>query len=96
MGISLICTTVFSSCASVEPQGSIYTSVILPEAASSAKGNKIGMSKATSVFGLFATGDASIETAKRNGGITKVATVDKKSENILGLIGTYTTIVTGQ
>lgn len=40
--------------------------------------------------------DISIETAAKNGGITKVATVDYKEHSILGIIVTKTTIVTGE
>jgi hypothetical protein len=39
--------------------------------------------------------DASIRTAAKNGGITKVATVDQKVESKL-FRSTYTTIVTGK
>ena len=40
-------------------------------------------------------GDASIATAKKNGGITTVSSVDEKIESILGIITTYTTTVRG-
>jgi hypothetical protein len=40
--------------------------------------------------------DASIQTAAKNGGITKVSTVDLKTSNVLGIIVTYTCIVTGE
>ncbi len=43
---------------------------------------------------LFAWGDASIEAAKRNGGITEVTTVDHHSTNVIGF-GKFCTIVYG-
>ena len=49
-----------------------------------------------SVFlALFASGDASIETAKRQGGIREVTTVDHHSTNVLGF-GKFCTIVYGK
>jgi len=61
-----------------------------------AKGSKVGTSEATSILGMVATGDASIEAAKNNGGITKVSHVDFNSDNILGVYGKYTTTVYGE
>jgi hypothetical protein len=73
-------------------------SVTLPvNATSNAVGSKVGTSKATGYFGvLFFNQDASISTAAKNGGITKISTVDIKYGNVLGLIYTYETIVTGE
>jgi len=59
------------------------------------RGRKVGTATATSILGLIATGDASIEAATRNGGITKVKYVDYSVKNILGLFGEYTTTVYG-
>ena len=76
-------------------------SIVVPVAATSnAIGSKIGTAKATSYFGPAPFGialdqDASIQTAAKNGGITKISTVDVKQGNMLGLIYTTETIVTG-
>lgn len=59
-------------------------------------GTKTGTSTCRSILGLIAQGDCSIETAAKNGGITKVATVDFKVNNILGLIASTEIIVTGE
>ena len=60
-------------------------------------GPKVGTASATGFLGiLFFNADASIRTAAKNGGITKVSTVDLKQRNILGLLITYETIVTGE
>ena len=40
--------------------------------------------------------DVSISTAAANGGITKIATVDSKTVNYLGIWVVRTTIVTGE
>jgi hypothetical protein len=76
--------------------GSFYTEVALPvDANSNAGGAKMGKSVAKSYLGLVAIGDASIQAAKQNGGITTVTHVDWDAKNILGLYGEYTTTVYG-
>ncbi len=60
-------------------------------------GSKVGTSKATGyLMFLFFDQDASIREAAKNGGITKISTVDIKQGNILNLLITYETIVTGE
>ncbi len=59
-------------------------------------GSKRGEATAQSILGLIGVGDASIEKAAKNGGIQKIATVDQKSTNFLGIFATSTTIVTGE
>lgn len=73
-------------------------SLTLPvNATSNTVGNKVGTAKATGYLGiLFFNADASIQTAAKNGGITKISTVDIKHTSILNLIVTYETIVTGE
>ena len=56
---------------------------------------KTGKACATSILAMVATGDASLEAAKANGGITEVAAVDHSAKNILGIWGEYCTIVKG-
>lgn len=65
-------------------------------ATSNPVGNKVGTAKATGYLGvLFFNADASIRNAAKNGGITKISTVDIKKTSLLNLIVTYETIVTG-
>lgn len=45
--------------------------------------------------GEFAFGDATVTTAKANGGITQVAAVEHASFNVLGIYSTWCTIVKG-
>ena len=75
--------------------GVLYTEVYGPIDAGSRDGAKDGTSCAQSVLGLVATGDASIKAAARDGGITKIDSVDHFSKNILGIIGEFCTIVRG-
>jgi len=77
--------------------GVIYTEVSGSVAAGPGPANysKVGKAEAKSVLGLVATGDASIKTAAQNGNIKTIKYVDYHVENILGVIGKYTTIVYG-
>ncbi len=60
-------------------------------------GSKVGTAKATGYLGaLFFNQDASIQTAAKNGGITRISTVDVKYTNILNLVVGFETIVTGE
>jgi len=83
----LAITAMVSSCALTMPVN----------ATSNPVGNKVGSAKATGYLGiLFFNADASIQTAAKNGGITEISTVDIKTTNILNIILTYETIVTGK
>ena len=65
-------------------------------ATSNQVGEKVGRAKATGYLCvLFFDQDASIREAAKNGGITKISTVDIKHTSVLGLLVTYETIVTG-
>jgi hypothetical protein len=61
-----------------------------------AKSVKHGESCAENYLGLIATGDASIDTAKKRGGITKVNSVDHSSTRILGYYAKFCTVVAGE
>jgi hypothetical protein len=57
---------------------------------------KVGRATCQSYLGLVAVGDASVMTAMKAGGITKIHHVDWEANNILGIIGTYTCVVYGE
>ncbi len=61
----------------------------------SVKATKSGTSEATGII-LFAQGDASVSAAMKNGGITKIHHVDKKVQNIFGIVVKHTTTVWGE
>lgn len=97
MGVVLV-SALFGGC--VAPQsptvGSIFTNTHGPvSATSSPRGSKMGTAKATGIL-FFAFGDASIETAARSAGITKVTHVDHDAFGLLGLFASYTTKVYGE
>ena len=58
-------------------------------------GNKTGEAMMINYLGWIATGDASIQAAAANGGISKVKTVDYNFNSLLGIVNKTTTIVTG-
>ena len=77
--------------------GFIYSGVQHGEIATSAPvGSKSGESCATSILGAVATGDASVETAARQGGISTISHVDHKVMSVLGVYAEYCTVVHGQ
>ncbi len=58
---------------------------------------KTGTSETTGFLWLVTIGDASIDSAKKNGAITRVASVDYQHVIVLGgLFSKYTTIVKGE
>lgn len=77
--------------------GGLYTDVKQGEmATSNIRGSKVGTSKANSYLGLIAVGDASVDTAAKNGGITRISHVDSRKKSILGIVTSTTTIVYGE
>ena len=88
--------TIFASIAVVAMMSSC--ALTLPvNATSNPVGSKVGEETATGYLGIFFfNADASIRTAAKNGGITKISTVDIKHTDFLGIVVTYTTIVTGE
>jgi hypothetical protein len=96
LGLILVLAAVVSGCATAYPVGSLLTELKLPIGATgNAGGSKIGTAECVSYLGMIATGDASIETAKKNGNISKITHVDWEVKNILGLIGKYKVTVYG-
>ena len=97
LSVALLVAVSFTGCTIVTPMnGGLYTDLTGPVAVgSAATSSKKGEAKATSILGV-ALGDASIETAMKNGGITKVHHIDNKVMNILGVYAEYTTIVYGE
>lgn len=87
-----------SSCATANAPltGFLYSDVKAPvTATSNTAGKKVGTAVATSILGLVATGDASIATAAKSAGITKISHVDYHSTSVLGIYATYTVTVYG-
>jgi hypothetical protein len=97
--VGLAALIILTGCATVKSPvtGIWWTDVKGPEGATSNSGSsKIGTGRVTSYLGVVALGDASINTAARNAGITKIQHVDYESKSILGIIGWYTVTVYGE
>jgi len=93
------CALSLTGCASVGAPalGVLYTDTAAPlTATAEEQGSKTGEATVSSILGIIATGDASVATAAKNGGITKIKTVDYKSFSFLGIYATYTVVVTGE
>ena len=94
----IVATLGMTGCAAVGPlPGVIYSNYKFPSIASQAgPGRKSGSSQARSYLAMVSVGDASVDAACKNGGITKINTVDTQGWSILGISSTWTTIVTGE
>jgi hypothetical protein len=98
----LIASTLFlglAGCATVQSpvNGVFYTDVKSGVMATEAYGGSAhGEACATSILGIFASGDASIDAAKKSGNIAQVTVIDHSANNILGLYAKYCTIVYGK
>lgn len=78
-----------------------YTDATYPITATGAKVQDLsnlrrGQSSATSVLFLVETGDASIDTAARNGGITKISHIDVNEMTVLFFFRKLTVTVYGE
>ncbi len=73
----------------------LITDVKGPITASTATGSKEGSACAKTILGLYNNGDASIEAAKKAGGIKNVASVDYHTKGIYPFYGETCIIVTG-
>lgn len=101
--IPIVCLTVLTGCIpGFYTVGGLYTAVKTPAAAvayygpTATQAAKVSRATATNILGIIATGDASLEAAMKQGGITKVHHVDQEVTSILGLWSTYTIIVYGE
>ncbi|MDH5477686.1 MAG: TRL-like family protein [Nitrospinota bacterium] len=77
--------------------GILFTDVKGPE--SVGDGGDVSKSAevcATSIMGWVAVGDASIEAAKKSGGISEIAFVDYHSTSVMGVFAKYCVRVSGR
>ena len=108
--ISLMLLVFMTGCAagpltqnSGHPPGWIYTQVASPHAKQSLdvelptdlSSVRMGRATASSVLGLFATGNNSIRAAMQDGGIREVKHIDQETFSLLGIVTRHTTVVYG-
>jgi len=100
LGAMFACTTFITGCC-IPMKGTSTAAITIDHIASdpvidnNVRPVKRGEAKATAIL-MFNTGDASIGTAMRNGGVTKVHHVDYDVKNILFLYNEVLTIVYGE
>ncbi len=95
VSVALAAAAIALSSCGANRVGALYTDITAPVAAGSGSGAKVGTATSTTYLGLVALGDASIEAAKRNGGISSVSSASEEIKSVLGIITTYTTTVRG-
>ena len=89
----------FMGCAMVVAPvtGGLYKDVKAPVTATSNTGSsKVGTGECTSILGMLALGDCSIDAAMKNGNITKIHHVDYDAMSVFFIYAKYTTIVYGE
>ena len=75
------------------------TTVLPGTATSNAVGSKVGEASCSLIIGIpipLFNQDLGVATAAKNGGITKISTIDTKSYTILGFYTKLSTVVTGE
>ena len=88
-----------SCCAMVKSPvtGFVYTDTEAPVTVTeNPVGSKKGEASVVSILGWFAFGNASVQKAAKEAGITKISHVDEKSTNVLGAFAKYTVTVYGE
>jgi hypothetical protein len=96
--LALSCVVILGGCAVAH--GPVTAGITLNmrgpvTAGPAATSPKVGRAEAWGIL-VYATGDASITEAARNGGITRIHHVDHETTNILGLYARYVTVVYGE
>jgi hypothetical protein len=81
------------------PPGIVFMNVDAPIStvvAGESLGSRSGESSASSILGIAAWGDASVQAAARNGGIQQPRHIDYRFLSVLGLYQRFTTVVRGE
>ena len=96
----MLSLTLLNGCAmatggNTNAMGLIYSSYKSPGQVGTAADTKTGEACVNSILGIVATGDASIDAAKKAGGITQIAHIDHEQFSVIGVYATSCTIVHG-
>ncbi|MFP5441585.1 MAG: TRL-like family protein [Gammaproteobacteria bacterium] len=97
LAVALVLSGLLAGCVVGPVPGWVYTNAKFPMLAtgSSKEPTRVGRATVRSIFFAFSTGDASIQTAAQNGGITEIHHVDYEAQNVLGIVTDYTVVVYG-
>ena len=95
--ISSIVLLTIVSCANVKgPVPAALSAYTSPEDVGEyLESTKRGEACLTNILGLVATGDASIDAAKKAGNITRIASVESTQARVLGYYARFCTVVIG-
>jgi hypothetical protein len=101
LAASLLAVMLMTGCAANPFVGVAYTRVKAPTITLTEKIDAVSFSKkgeasCSNFFGLVSTGDASLDAAMKQGGITKVHHVDCRYKLVLGLYSKFTLVVYGE
>jgi hypothetical protein len=95
--LGIVSIALLAGCATPIPYGFFRSDMTIPmTATSNAKGTKVGTSQLKTYCTFYATGDASVDAACKDGDIKEIKSVDWTVDSWLGIISTYTTTVTGE
>ncbi len=97
LAVAVALAAFISGCTVGPVPGWVYTNTKYPLMAtgSNKEPTRVGRATARSIFMAISTGDASIQTAAQNGGITEIHHIDYEAQNVLGIVTDYTTVVYG-
>ncbi|WP_111657960.1 TRL-like family protein [Isoalcanivorax indicus] len=97
--LAAIAAAFLSGCATAHMPvtGFMYGNVKGPMTATAApeEATRVGRASVRSILGIIASGDASIHTAARNGGIREIHYVDYESQTFFGVLAEFTVVVYG-
>jgi hypothetical protein len=104
LGLILLGVLLLAGCAGyctpvIPPFGLIYAQYKAPmshEVNGTKVGSKTGIAESTSILGLIALGDCSINTAAKNGNIQTIGHADYSYLNVLGVYQSFKTTVYGE
>lgn len=87
----------FAACATpaTEVGTALIQETVQPMLVTTETGKKEGRACAKNILGIYLSGDMSVEAAKKNGGITKVASVNKEIKSY-AVYAEVCTVVTGK
>ena len=93
-----ICLVTLAGCANVNgPVPAALSAYTTPQDLGTyTQATKRGEACMTNFLGLVATGDASIDSAKKAGNITRIASVESSHARVLGYYARFCTVVIGE
>jgi hypothetical protein len=100
--VAVVALLAGTGCASVAYSPRVANAFIYAETkanegvSDNAAGAKTGEACSSSILGWVTTGDASVPTAMKNGGLKKLSSVDNRYKQILGVYAEYCVVVTGE